>query len=181
MNKRTMTADLGKVFDKHVRSEFEVPNIEITMKTMIKQPYVHHVPVLTGGVGYDGVYNFYKKHLVGKMPKDTKFERVSRTIGKDQVVDELILKFTHDREIDFMLPDVPPTGNYVELPLVVVVKFKGSKIVHEHIYWDQASLLSQIGLLTMTHLPITGIQQSKRLHQLATTLSKNVGEKRKAS
>ena len=94
MNKRTMTADLGKVFDKHVRSEFEDPNIEITMKTMIKQPYVHHVPVLTGGVGYNGVYNFYKKHLVGKMPKDTKFERISRTIGKDQVVDELILKFT---------------------------------------------------------------------------------------
>ena len=122
-----MTADLGKVFDKHVRSEFEDPNIEITMKTMIKQPYVHHVPVLTGGVGYNGVYNFYKKHLVGKMPKDTKFERVSRTIGKDQVVDELILKFTHDREIDFMLPDVPPTGNYVELPLVVVVKFKGEQ------------------------------------------------------
>ena len=84
----------------------KIPNIEITMKTMIKQPYVHHVPVITGGVGYNGVYNFYKKHLVGKMPKDTKFERVSRTIGKDQFVDELILKFTHDREIDFMLPDL---------------------------------------------------------------------------
>jgi carboxymethylenebutenolidase len=93
------------------------------------------------------VYNFYKKHLVGKMPKDTKFERISLTVGKDQVVDELILKFTHDREIDLMLPDVPPTGKYVELPLVVVVKFKCSKIVHEDIYCDRASLLSQIGLL----------------------------------
>ena len=179
MNKRTVMTDLGKVFDKHVRSEFEDPDVDITMKTMVKEPYVHHVPVLTGGAGYDGVYNFYKKHLVGKMPKDTKFERISRTVGKDQVVDELILKFTHDRKIDFMLPGVPPTGRYVELPHVVVVKFKGSKIVHEHIYWDQASLLSQIGLLTTTHLPITGIEQSRRLYRLATTPPKMARKKGK--
>lgn len=92
------------------------------------------------------------------MPKDTKFERISRTVGKDQVVDEYILKFTHNRKINFILPGVPATGRYVEIPHVLVVKFKGSKIVHEHIYWEQASLLSQLGPLTTTHLPIIGIQ-----------------------
>ena len=86
--------NLGAVFDKHIKCEFEDHDVDATMKTMIREPYVHHVPIMTGGVGYDAVYNFYKNHFVGKMPKDTKVERISRTVGKDQVVDELILKFT---------------------------------------------------------------------------------------
>jgi carboxymethylenebutenolidase len=122
-------------------------DVGLIMKTMVKEPYVHHVPVLTGGVGYDGVYNFYKNEFVGKMPHDTKITRISRTVGKNQVVDELILSFTHDIEIKSMLPGLQPTGKYVELPHVVIMKFKGNKIAHEHIYWDQASLLAQIGLL----------------------------------
>jgi carboxymethylenebutenolidase len=81
------------------------------MQTMTKEPYVHHAPIMTGGIGHDGVYNFYKNHFIGKMPDDTKVVRISRTIDKDQVVDELIVSFTHDREINFMLPGIPPTGN----------------------------------------------------------------------
>jgi carboxymethylenebutenolidase len=87
--------------------------VEATMKTMVKEPYVHHVPILTGGTGYNEVYNFYKNDFVGKMPADTKILRISRTIGKDQVVDELILSFTHDREIKSMLPGIQPTYKYV--------------------------------------------------------------------
>ena len=109
-------SSLGAVFDKHIKCEFQDHDVDATMKTMVKEPYVHHVPVLTGGIGYDGVYDFYKNHFVGKMPDDTKVERISRTVGKDQVVDELILKFTHSREIDYLIPGIPPTGKYVELP-----------------------------------------------------------------
>lgn len=156
--------NLGTIFDEHLKCEFEKHDVEATMKTMVKEPYVHHVPVLTGGIGYSGVYNFYKNEFVGKMPNDTKVERLSRTIGKDQVVDELILSFTHDREIKFMLPGIPPTGKHVELPHVVVMKFKGNKIEHEHIYWDQASLLAQIGFLDPKKLPvITSIEQARML------------------
>jgi carboxymethylenebutenolidase len=97
----------------------------------------------------------------------TVFERISRTVGKDQVVDELILKFTHDREIEYMIPGIPPTGKYVELPHVVVMKFVGTKIAHEHIYWDQASLLAQIGLWDTNSLPVKGIEQSRKLQELA--------------
>jgi carboxymethylenebutenolidase len=158
---------LGAIFDKHIKCEFEDRDVDATMKTMVKEPYVHHVPALTGGVGYGGVYNFYKTHFVGKMPDDTKIERISRTVGKDQVVDELILKFTHDREIEYMIPGIPPTGKYVELPHVVVMKFVGNKIAHEHIYWDQASLLAQIGLLDTNSLPVRGIEQSRKLLELA--------------
>jgi len=160
---------LGDIFDKHIEFEFDKEDVDATMTTMTEDPYVHHVPTLAGGVGYNGVYNFYKKHFVGKMPEDWKITNVSRTVGKDQVVDELIISFTHDREIDYLLPGIPPTGKYVEIPHVVIMKFKNNKISHEHIYWDQASVLVQIGLLNPEGLPVTGIQQTNKL----TELSKN--------
>ena len=100
------------------------------------------------------------------MPDDTKFVRISRTIGKDQVVDEVILSFTHNREIEFMLPGIPPTGKYVELPNVIIMKFSTGKIAHKHIYWDQASLLVQIGLLDPKRIPVSGIEQARMLMQI---------------
>jgi carboxymethylenebutenolidase len=156
-------ADLGAIFDAHVRHEFVDHDVAATMKTMAAEPYVHHVPTLTGGDGHASVVDFYTKHLVGKMPADTRIERISRTVGKDQVVDELILYFTHDRPIDFMLPGIPPTGKKVALPHVVVMRFEGDKIIHEHIYWDQACLLAQIGLLDPSKLPVTGARQAEAL------------------
>ena len=122
--------DLGSVFDHHISHEFDDQDVDATMQTMTKEPYVHHVPVMTGGVGYANVYNFYKNHLIGKMPDDIKIVRISRTVDKEQVVDELILSFTHDREIDFILPGVPPTGRYVEIACVVVMNFRDGKIAH---------------------------------------------------
>ena len=179
------TTNLAVVFDKHVNCEFEDKDVDATMKTMTKDPYVYHVPVLTGGTGYNEVHTFYSNNFVGKMPSDTKFVRISRTIGKDQVVDELIISFTHDIEIPAMIPRIPPTGKYIELPIVVVMKFKGNKIAHEHIYWDQASLLKQIGLLDDTttannQLPIIGIEQSKKLQALLTLSTQKKPQKKKA-
>jgi carboxymethylenebutenolidase len=161
-------SSLAAVFDKHIKHEFQDHDVDATMKTMVGEPYVHHVPMMTGGIGYDSVYNFYKNHFVGKMPDDTKIEHISRTIGKDQVVDELILKFTHTREIEYMIPGIEPTGKYVEIPHVVVMKFVGNKIAHEHIYWDQASVLVQIGALdtNTNNLPAKGIEQSRKLQEL---------------
>lgn len=159
--------DIGDVWDEHLKCEFETHDVEATMKTMVKEPYVHNVPVLTGGIGYDGVYNFYKNHFVGKTPTDTNIVRISRTVSKDQVVDELIFSFTHDIELDFMLPGIPPTGKYVEVPLIAIVKFDGDKITREHIYWDQASVLAQIGLIDTKSLPIMGIEQARKLLEIS--------------
>lgn len=160
---------LGDIFDKHIEFEFEKEDVDATMTTMTEDPYVHHVPTLAGGLGYTGVYNFYKNHFIGKMPKDWRITNVSRTVGKDQVVDELIISFTHDREIDYLLPGVAPTGKYVEIPHVVIMKFKDNKISHEHIYWDQASVLVQIGLVNPERIPVTGIEQTKKLVELSKT------------
>jgi carboxymethylenebutenolidase len=169
----TQEPNLGAVFDQHIKHEFQDHDVNATMQTMTKEPYVHHVPVMTGGIGYEGVYNFYKNHFIGKMPDDTKIVRISRTVDKGQVVDELILSFTHDREIDFILPGVSATGKYVEIACVVVMNFKDGKISHEHIYWDQASLLVQIGLLDPKLLPVTGREQAKRLLELSQRADNN--------
>src|SRR5262245_7313539 len=146
-----------------MRCEFVLKDVDATMRTMTANPHLTHMPTLTGGVGFDGVRNYYPEHFVGHWPADTKIIPISRTVGTDQIVDEFIVCFTHDIPIDTMLPGVPPTNKYVELPLIAVVKFEGGKVAHEHIYWDQASLLVQVGLLDPTKLPVTGRDQAKKL------------------
>ena len=130
---------------------------------MVAEPYVNHIPTMTGGVGYKHLARFYKHHFVDANPDDTKLIPISRTIGTDRLVDEMLFCFTHDREIDWMLPGVAPTGKYVEIPLVAIVNFRGEKLYHEHIYWDQASVLVQIGVLDPAGLPGAGRETAKKL------------------
>jgi len=133
------------------------------MKTMVAAPYVNHIPDMTGGVGHDQLKRFYKHHFIPTTPKDTKLVPISRTVGADRLVDEMLFCFTHDIEIDWMLPGIPPTGKYVEIPLVAIVCFRGDKLYNEHIYWDQASVLVQIGILDPKGLPVAGIETAKKL------------------
>jgi carboxymethylenebutenolidase len=163
--------DLVGLWEKHCEYEFRSRDVDATMATMVPEPYVNHVPTLTGGVGYKDLHRFYKNHFIARLPRDTHIVLVSRTVGADRVVDELLFCFTHDTEIDFMLPRVPPTGKYVEVPTVAVVTFRGDKIAHEHIHWDQASLLAQIGLLNPDGLPVAGIETARKL--LDETLPSN--------
>jgi carboxymethylenebutenolidase len=155
--------DLAAVFDEHVADEFERRDVDATMATMAEDPYVDHVPVMTGGVGREEVRRFYSDHFIGKWPPDTEITQLSRTVGESQVVDELILSFTHDIEMDAILPRVPPTGRRVELPHAVVMAFEGGRVAHEHIYWDQATALVQVGLLEPDGLPVTGAEQAHKL------------------
>ena len=159
--------DLGAIFDAHVEKEFMDQDVEATMKTMVPEPYVYMVPNMMGGFGGQGVRRFYNEHFVSQMPKDASVTRISRTVGKDQVVDELIVSFTHDTQWDYLLPGVPPTGKRVELPHVVVMKFENGKVAHEHIWWDQASLLVQVGLLNPANLPVAGTDQARELLRVA--------------
>ena len=156
-------ADIAAVFDEHMAAEFVQQDLDAAMATMTDDPVVYHVPVMTGGVGFEEVRRFYGQHFIGKWPEDTELRPVSRTVGEDQVVDEILLSFTHDVEMDHFLPGVAPTGRSVHLPVCVVVKFEGGKVAHEHIYWDNASLLVQVGLLDPTDLPVTGAEQAENL------------------
>lgn len=155
--------DLSALWDQHCYHEFATRDVDATMATMVDEPYVNHIPTMTGGVGKKDLRRFYKHHFVNSNPADTKLIPISRTIGADRIVDEMLFCFTHDREMDWMLPGVKPTGKYVEIPLVAIVCFRGNKLYHEHIYWDQASVLVQIGLLDPALLPVAGQATAKKL------------------
>ena len=154
---------LSNLWEEHVRYEFSTRNTEDTLATMVEDAYVNHVPVLTGGVGRDQLREFYSKRFIPQMPADTEMTPVSRTIGEDQIVDEMVFKFTHTIRMDWMLPGIPPTGKRVEVPLVAIVRFRDGKLAYEHIYWDQASVLVQIGLLDPSQLPVVGVQSAKKV------------------
>jgi carboxymethylenebutenolidase len=154
---------LNELWEKHIREEFTTKNTDATLDTMVDDAYVNHIPVLTGGTGREQLHEFYSRYFIPRMPPDTEIVPISRTIGNQQLVDELILRFTHTIEMDWMLPGVAPTGKKVECPTVVVVQFREGKLAHEHIYWDQASVLVQVGLLDSTNLPVTGLEAAKKV------------------
>lgn len=154
---------LSELWEEHTSHEFDTRDTEATLNTMVEDAYVNHVPVMTGGYGKAELGAFYSNDFIPAMPPDTRLTPVSRTIGADQLVDEIIFSFTHSREMPWMLPGVTPTNRYVEVPLVVVVRFRDGKLAHEHIYWDQASVLKQIGLITDSSLPVFGAETAQKV------------------
>ena len=159
-------ANLSQLWEEHTAHEFSTRDTERTLETMVDDAYVNHVPVMTGGRGKAELRSFYSTDFIPKMPPDTKLTPVSRTVGADQLVDEMIFSFTHTDEMPWMLPGVAPTNKHVEVPLVVIVKFRGGKLAHEHIYWDQASVLKQIGLLNDPKLPVFGAETARKVLKL---------------
>jgi carboxymethylenebutenolidase len=149
-------------WNEHIGYEFSTRNVDATIATMVEDAYVNHVPVMTGGYGHAALHAFYKQDFITPMPKDVVIQQVSRTLGQDQLVDEIIFSFTHTEEMPWMLPGVAPTNKFVSVPLVVVVGFRDGKLAHERIYWDQASVLKQIGLLTDPSLPVVGIEATQK-------------------
>jgi carboxymethylenebutenolidase len=153
---------LEQLWEEHMRDEFAIRDTEATLATMVPDAYVNHIPVLTGGVGRDELREFYSRRFIPQMPPDTEFVPISRTIGNEQLVDEMVVKFTHTIGMDWMLPGVAPTGKRVEVPVVAIVQFRDGKLAHEHIYWDQASVLVQLGLLDAAALPVAGIDSARK-------------------
>jgi carboxymethylenebutenolidase len=154
---------LSARWDAHVRYEFATRNTEHTLETMVPDAYVNHVPVMTGGVGHDELREFYSKRFIPQMPPDTAMTPVSRTIGTERIVDEMVFEFTHTSKMDWMLPGVEPTGKHVRVALVVIVHFRDGKLAHEHIYWDQASVLAQLGLIDSSKLPVAGVESAEKV------------------
>ncbi|MBM4197773.1 MAG: dienelactone hydrolase [Gammaproteobacteria bacterium] len=158
---------LDAVFQAHMDAELS-GDLEKTLATMTPNPHLVNVPTMVGGQGPESVRTFYAKRLIGQFfPPDVKFETISRTYSKERLVDELIISFTHTTKIDWMLPGINPTGKRVEVVFVVIVGFDGDKVSYEHIMWDQANVLVQIGLLDPTGLPVTGAGAAAKLRNPA--------------
>jgi len=146
---------LSNAWDQHVGAEFAGRDADQAVATMTVESYVNLIPLMIGARGRDGVRDFYANHFLSQLPPDIEIVPVSRTIGQGRVVDELIIRFTHSIRMDWLLPGIPPTGKRAEVPFVAIIQFEGDKIAHEHLYWDQASLLVQLDLLDRT-LPVRG-------------------------
>ncbi len=159
----TAQKSLSDRWDEHVKYEFATRDTEDTLETMVADAYVNHIPVMTGGVGHDQLREFYSQRFIPQMPPDTSMTPVSRTIGIERVVDEMVFEFTHTIKMDWMLPGVEPTNKHVKIPLVVIVHFRDGKLAHEHIYWDQASVLAQLGLIDKTKLPVAGVETAEKV------------------
>ena len=158
-----MNVSLSDLWDEHLKHEFATRDTEATLQTMVEDAYVNHVPVMTGGVGREQLREFYSRRFIPQMPPDTQTTSVSRTVGQDRLVDEMIFEFTHTIKMDWMLPGIEPTGKRVKVPLVVIAHFRDGRLAHEHIYWDQASVLAQIGLLDTEKLPVIGAEAAEKV------------------
>lgn len=159
----SLEQEMSAVFDAHVGAEFDTMDLEATMATMSDHPHLTHVPVLTGGDGREEIARFYGSHFIGHWPKDTTVTPLSRTVGQGRVVDEFVLSFTHDRPMPAIVPGIAPTGRKVEIPFIVIMGIEAGKVTYEHIYWDQASMLVQLGVLERGTLPVSGAEQARRL------------------
>lgn len=124
------------------------------MATMVQEPYVNHIPTMTGGIGRKELTEFYTNNFIYSNPDGTGMELISRTVGIDRIVDEFIFKLQHTKTVDWLLPSVPPTGAQLDIPMMAVVNIRGDRLYHEHISWDSGTVLRQVGLLP-EYLPWT--------------------------
>lgn len=151
-----------EVWEEHMRCEFTTRSTQDTLATMTEDAEVTHVPVQTGGVGKAQVQAFYSQRFIPQMPPDIENLLLSRTVGADRIIDEMLLRFTHTVPMDWILPGILPTGKRVEVPLIACIHFREGKVASEHIYWDQASVLAQVGLLDAAQLPVVGSEQARK-------------------
>jgi carboxymethylenebutenolidase len=154
---------LQAVWEEHIGHEFGTHSTKDALATMVEDAYVNHIPVMTGGVGKPALREFYSKYFIPQMPPDIDLAPVSRTIGTNQLVDEMLVKFTHTIQMDWMLPGIAPTGKRIEVAVVAIVQFRDGKLAHEHLYWDQASVLVQLGMLDPVTLPVVGVDSARKV------------------
>jgi carboxymethylenebutenolidase len=154
--------DLAATWDAHTAAEFEQRDADAAVALMTEDTTLVHVPLGIGGVGRDAVREFYARFLTAQVPDDIGMDVLTRTVGDDRVIDEFVVHFTHTVQMDWWAPGVPPTGRAVSVPHIGVIAFRDGLICSEHIYWDQATALVQIGVLDPGDLPMLGAEQPVR-------------------
>jgi carboxymethylenebutenolidase len=154
---------MAAIWEEHMKGEFATRSVEETLATMTEDAHVNHVPVLTGAVGRDACGDFYGRWFIPHIPPDFAIVPISRTIGDERLVDEFVLSFTHSMRMDWLLPGIPPTGRRVEVPFVAIIHIRDGKVASEHIYWDQAAVLVQVGLLDPATLPVAGPESAHKV------------------
>jgi carboxymethylenebutenolidase len=151
------------VWSRHTAAEFEQKDADAAIATMTDHPVLSHVPVGTGATGREALRKFYREIFIPQMPPDAELQLLNRSVGQNRVVDEFILRLTHTVRMEWLAPGIEATGRRLEVPHVAIIAFENGRIASEHIYWDQATVLVQLGVLDAKHLPVLGAEQSDRL------------------
>jgi carboxymethylenebutenolidase len=154
---------LLEVWQQHTYSEFVMRDAAGALKTMSENPYVLMVPIAVGGQGRDGVFDYYSSQFLAQLPADLAAAPISQIIAADTIVEEAVFSFTHDQVMDWMIPGVPTTGKRVEVAVTGVVKFENGLIASEHLYWDHASVLAQLGMIDRSKVPVQGAESARTL------------------
>jgi carboxymethylenebutenolidase len=155
------------VWAEHCRCEFDLRDVDATLETMSDDPHLLNIPTGRGGHGREGMRRFYTDDFIGTMPDDAQIESFGLAVGSTRLVEEVVLTFTHDRVMPWILGDIEPTGRVVRVPQLAVIGFRDDKVHFEHIWWDQASVLAQVGVLDAATLPVTGAEQADALARLS--------------
>jgi carboxymethylenebutenolidase len=154
------------IWAEHCRCEFELRDVDATLQTMTDDPHLLNVPTGHGGDGLEGVRRFYAEEFLISMPDDTAIESLGLAVGTSRLTEEVVMTFTHDRAMEWILPGIEPTGRRVRIPQLAVVGFLGERIQYEHIWWDQASVLAQVGVLDSTGLPVLLAEEADLIQRL---------------
>jgi carboxymethylenebutenolidase len=149
---------MAELWERHMACEFGLKDADLAVSTMVDDATVMHLPTMSGGAGKENLRRYYAEVFIPAIPADTSNEPIARSFGDSLVVDEFIMRMTHDREVPFLLPGLAPTGKTVEVPAVVIVKFRGDLMESERLYWDQATVLRQLDLID-PELPVADVTE----------------------
>jgi carboxymethylenebutenolidase len=155
-----------EVWQQHTMAEFVHRDTDAALATMTDDAHVLLVPPSVGGVGKLQVRTFYAEKFLAQLPPDLFPTPISQTIGQNHLVEEAVYKFTHSIRMDWMMPGLEPTGKVVEVAVVGIITFRDGLVASEHLYWDQASVLVQLGLIQADGLPIVGAEGARRVLEL---------------
>jgi len=134
-------------WQQHTYAEFVLKDADAALATMTEEPYVLLIPSGTGGSGRPGVREFYANRFLPNIPPDFELIYLSQIFGRDRIVEEFVIRFTHTLGMDWMVPGLAATSRRVEFALVGIIQFQAGKVANEHLYWDQATVLAQLGVL----------------------------------
>jgi carboxymethylenebutenolidase len=149
---------LVELWEQHMAYEFALRDADLAVSTMVDDATVMHLPTMSGGAGKENLRRYYADVFIPGIPADTTSEPIARSVGDSLIVDEFIMRMTHDRDMPYLLPGLAPTGQTLQIPTVVIVRFRGDLMESERLYWDQAVVLRQLGLID-PGLPVADVTE----------------------
>ena len=138
--------ELEHLWDDHTDALLARRDLAASLTTVAPVPSVLHIPAMTGAVGREALQRFYAEDFLPHLPGDLRLAKISRTVDRFRLVDEMTVSFTHDRELPWLLPGVSPVFRRAEVLAIAVVAFERRRIRSVRVLWDHATLTAQLGI-----------------------------------